>query len=65
MLCDGLVKRKTKMKNTTINVVKEAMNKLQEAIDLLETVKGENEEIDEAADSIGFAYADLEFEINS
>lgn len=53
------------MKQQTINTVKQAMIKLQEAINLLEKVKGENEEIDEAADGIGFAYADLEYEVNN
>jgi len=53
------------MKNTTRNAVKKVMNKLQEAMDLLEKVKGDNENIDETADAIGYAYADLEFEVNS
>jgi len=53
------------MKNTTRSAVKKVMNKLQEAMDLLEKVKGDNENIDETADSIGYAYADLEFEVNS
>ena len=52
------------MKNTTKNAVKQAMIKLKEAIDILEKVKGDNEQIDESADSIGFAVADLEYEIN-
>ena len=53
------------MKNTTRNAVKKVMNNLQEAMDLLEKVKGDNENIDETADAIGYAYADLEFEVNS
>lgn len=53
------------MKNTTRNVAKQAMTKIQEAIDLLESVKGDNEQIDDTADSLGFAIADLEFEVNS
>ena len=53
------------MKNTTRNAVKKVMNKIQEAMDLLEKVKGDNENIDETADAIGYAYADLEFEVNS
>ena len=53
------------MKNTTRNAVKKVMNKLQEAMDLLEKVKGDNENIDETADAIGYAYAYLEFEFNS
>lgn len=52
------------MKDTVRTTVKQAMNKIQEAIDLLNTVKGENENIDEAADSIGYAFADLEYEVN-
>ena len=53
------------MKSKTINATKQALKKIQEAIDLLEEVKGDNEQIDETAESLGFAIADLEFEINS
>ena len=52
------------MKSTTKNAVKKAMIKLQEAIDILEKVKGDIEQVDETADAIGFAFADLEYEIN-
>lgn len=52
------------MKNSTRKTVKQAMNKIQEAIDLLEKVKGENENVDDTAENIGFAYADLEYEVN-
>lgn len=53
------------MKNTTRKVVKEAQQKIQEAIDLLETIAGENEDIDNACESLGFAIADIEYELNS
>jgi prefoldin subunit 5 len=53
------------MKQSSYNTIKLAMTKIQEAIDLLEKVKGENENIDEAADSVGFAFADLEYEVNN
>jgi len=53
------------MKNSTINAAKQAMIKLQEAMDLLEKVKGDNENIDDTAYAIGYAFADLEYEVNS
>jgi predicted RNase H-like HicB family nuclease len=53
------------MKEKTRKTVKKAMQKIQEAIDLLEQVNGENEEIDTAYDNLGFAMADLEYELNS
>jgi hypothetical protein len=53
------------MKHTTLNTVKQAMCKLQEAIDLLESVGGEDGQIDDTAEALGFAYADLEYEVNS
>lgn len=53
------------MKNQSINIVKQAMLKVQEAIDLLDQINGENENIDEGKYSLGFAYADLEHEVNS
>jgi hypothetical protein len=52
------------MRQKTENVVKLAMIKIQEAIDLLETVKGDNDEVDEVCNDLGFKYADLEYEIN-
>jgi hypothetical protein len=54
-----------KMEKETENAVKLAMIKIQEAIDLLEKVKGENDEVDEVCDDLGCRYADLECEINS
>jgi hypothetical protein len=53
------------MKHETKKAVKLAMIKIQEAIDLLETVKGDNDEVDEVCDGLGYKIADLEFEINS
>lgn len=53
------------MKNTTRNVVKQAQQKIQEAIDLLETIEGENDAIDNVCENIGFAIADIEYELNS
>ena len=52
---------KTKLENT----VKKAMSNIQEAITLLESVRGQNEQVDETCDNIGFAFADLEYEVNS
>lgn len=52
------------MKNSSKKKAKKAMIKIQEAINILEKIKGEHEEFDEAADAVGFAYADLEYEIN-
>ena len=53
------------MKHETENAVKLAMIKIQEAIDLLENVKGDNDEVDEVCDELGYKIADLEFELNS
>lgn len=53
------------MKSKTITAAKQAMALIQEAIDLLENVKGDNEQIDETAEALGFAIADLEYELNS
>lgn len=47
------------------NTLKKAMFKIQEAIDLLEKVEGKNETVDNAAEALGYAWADLEFEHNS
>lgn len=52
------------MEKTFENAVKQAMVKLQEAMDILEKVKGDNEQVDDTADAIGFAFADLEYEVN-
>jgi hypothetical protein len=52
------------MKHKTEQAVKLAMIKIQEAIDLLETVKGYNDEIDEVCDELRYKIADLEHEIN-
>lgn len=52
------------MKNETRNVVKQVMVKLQEAIDLLEKVEGENEEVDTLKEDLGYSFADLEYEVN-
>lgn len=53
------------MKSTTENAAKQAMIKIQEAINLLEKVKGDNEEIDEVSEQLGYKIADLEYEVNS
>ena len=53
------------MKHETENAVKLAMIKIQEAIDLLENVKGDNDEVDEVYDELGYQIANLEFELNS
>lgn len=53
------------MKHETENAVKLAMIKIKEAIDLLEKVKGDNDEVDEVCDKLGYKIADLEFELNS
>ena len=44
--------------------VKKALEHLQAAIDVLEKIKGQNENVDEAADEIRYAFADLEYEVN-
>jgi phosphopantetheine adenylyltransferase len=51
------------MKSTTKNAIKQAMLKLEEVIEILEKVKGDNEQIDDTTDAIGFCLADLEYEI--
>ena len=53
------------MKHKTENAVKLAMIKIQEAIELLEKVKGDNDEVDEVRDELGYKIADLEFILNS
>ena len=53
------------MKSVTKTACKKAMGLIQEAIDILEKVKGDNEEVDATADNLGFAFADLEYEVNS
>ena len=53
------------MKKSTIKTAKQAMIKLQEAIELLEKVKGDNENIDHTAHAIGFAFGDLKNEIEN
>ena len=53
------------MKNTTRKVVKEAKQEIQEAMDLLETIDGENDEIDNVCENLGFAIADIDYELNS
>lgn len=52
------------MESTTRNAVKKAMVKLQEAIDILEKVKGDNDEIDEVSEQLGYKIADLEYVVN-
>ena len=52
------------MKSTSRKVIKEAQQKIQEAVDLLKTVYGENEEVDNVYDSLGFAIADIDYELN-
>lgn len=53
------------MKNKTTNAVKQAIIKIQEAIEILENVKNDNEQVDETKDALGYAIADLEQELNS
>jgi len=53
------------MTQDTENAVKKAMVLLNEAIDVLQRVKGENDEVDEVCDELGYKIADLEFELNS
>ena len=53
------------MTQETQNAVKKAMVLLNEAIDVLQRVKGENNEVDEVCEDLGCRYADLEYEINS
>lgn len=52
------------MNNVTRNTVKYAMEKIQEVIDLFEKIEGNNQEVDAVAESLGFSFADLEYEIN-
>lgn len=52
------------MKQETANAVKKAMVLIDEAIDVLKRVKGDNDEVDEVCENLGCQYADLEFEIN-
>jgi len=53
------------MNNETKNVVKQSILKIQDAIDLLKTIKGSIDEIDEVCDELSYKIADLEFEINN
>lgn len=53
------------MEQPEINKAKQALLKMQEVIDLLESIKEIPVEIQEVADNIGYAYADLEHELNS
>ena len=53
------------MKSKTRTAAKQVMALIQEAIDLLEDVQGDNEQIDETAEALGFVIADLEHELNS
>lgn len=53
------------MKHKTKNAVKLVMIKIQEAIDLLENVKGDNNEVDEVCDELSYKLADLEFELDN
>ena len=46
------------------NAIRRARQNIQEAVDILRNVQGENEEVDEAADSLGHLIADLEFVLN-
>lgn len=41
------------------SIIGEAMRKIQEAINLLETIEGENEMIDDAAELLEYSYAGL------
>lgn len=47
------------MKQPEINKAKQALIKMQQAIDLLESIKEIPIEIQEVADNVGYAYADL------
>lgn len=53
------------MKDKTRNKAKQAMIKIQQTIDLLEQITEENEQIEDTAQALGFAMADLEHEVNS
>lgn len=53
------------MTHKTENAVKQAMVKIQEAIDLLKKVKGDSDEVDEVCEDLGCRYADLEYELNN
>lgn len=53
------------MNETTKIISRKALSKIQEAITLLETIEGESTELDEVAEALGFAFADLEYEINN
>jgi hypothetical protein len=49
------------MKATTKKAVKQAMIKLQEAINIFKKVKGEDAEIDVTAEDLLFTLADLDY----
>jgi len=53
------------MDNETKNVIKQSILKIQDAIDLLKTIQGSLDEIDEIRNELGYKIADLEFEINN
>jgi hypothetical protein len=59
------LKNREIMTQDTENAVKKAIVLLNEAIDVLQRVKGENDEVDEVCDELGYKIADLEFELNS
>lgn len=53
------------MTQETNFAVKKAMVLLNEAIDVLKRVEGDNNEVDEVCQELGYKYADLEYEVNS
>jgi hypothetical protein len=52
------------MKQETGKTVKLAVIKIKEAINLLETIKYDNDEVDEVCEQLSYKIADLEFELN-
>jgi glycerol-3-phosphate cytidylyltransferase-like family protein len=47
-----------------MSIVKNAMRKIQEVIDLLEEIEEYNEQIIQTKDDLHFSFSDLEYEIN-
>lgn len=52
------------MKQESINKTKQALIKIKEAIELLELVKNENDDIDACKENLGFTYAEIEYQLN-
>lgn len=45
--------------------IKDALDKIQKAMDILERIEGKNEEVDSCCENLGFVYADLEHELSN